>query len=144
VGTWYWIGVSVGIGVAFGVFQAGFWGEGRSSAFLIPVETLAVGFGLGWLVSHWEAGMWGDRGGAVAGAALGLIGAVPVVVGALRRGGTRGGTVALLCLAGLALAGLAFVPALGYVEAVVLPALGVLLRRKQPERYAGLRTLAKD
>jgi hypothetical protein len=50
----------------------------------------------------------------------------------------------LLAGAGLVLAGLAFVPALGYVEAIVLPALAALLHRRKPERYAGLRTLAKD
>ena len=37
-----------------------------------------------------------------------------------------------------------FVPVAGYVEAVVLPFLAVRLRRTQAERYAGLRTLAKD
>jgi hypothetical protein len=44
----------------------------------------------------------------------------------------------------LAVAGLAWVPALGYVEALALPALAARLRRRAPERYAGLRTLAKD
>ena len=42
------------------------------------------------------------------------------------------------------LAGLAFVPVAGYLEAVALPFLAVRLRRTQAERYAGLRTLAKD
>jgi hypothetical protein len=36
------------------------------------------------------------------------------------------------------------VPALGYLEAVALPALAARLRRRSPERYAGLRTLARD
>jgi hypothetical protein len=144
VGTWYWIGVSVGIGVAVGVFYAGFWGTGRSSPVLVPVQAVAIGFGLGWAISDWQPGTWADRAGGAAGVALGLLGAVPVVVGALRRGGTRSGTVTLLAGAGLALAGLAFVPALGYLVAVVLPALALLLRRRRPERYAGLRTLAKD
>jgi hypothetical protein len=144
VGTWYWIGVSVGIGVAVGVFHAGFWGLRRSSALVVPVAAVAIALGLGWAISDWQPGTWGDRAGAAAGGVLGLLGAVPVVVGALRRGGTRGGTATLLAGAGLALAGLAFVPALGYLVALVLPALGALLRRKRPERYAGLRTLAKD
>jgi hypothetical protein len=144
VGTWYWIGVSVGIGVAVGAFQAGFWGTGRGSALLVSAEAAAIGLGLGWAISDWQPGGWGDRAGAVAGVLLGLLGAVPVVVGALRRGGTRGGTVTLLAGAALVLAGLAFVPALGYLVAVALPALAALLHRKRPERYAGLRTLAKD
>jgi hypothetical protein len=31
----------------------------------------------------------------------------------------------------------------GYLEALALPALALRLRRRAPERYAGLRTLAK-
>jgi hypothetical protein len=42
------------------------------------------------------------------------------------------------------LAVLALVPLLGYVEAVALPALAARLRRRSPETYAGLRTLARD
>jgi hypothetical protein len=66
-----------------------------------------------------------------------------IVRGALRRGGTRGGTALLVAVAAVAAAGLAFVPVVGFVEAVALPALAVRLRRRSPERYAGLRTLAK-
>ena len=47
-------------------------------------------------------------------------------------------------LAAAALAGLAFVPGLGYVEAAVLPLLALRARRREPERHAGLRTLARD
>jgi len=36
------------------------------------------------------------------------------------------------------------VPFVGYLEAVVLPALGLRLRSREPERHAGLRTLARD
>jgi len=42
------------------------------------------------------------------------------------------------------LAALAFVPVMGYLVAVGLPAVAARLRRTQGERYAGLRTLAKD
>jgi hypothetical protein len=65
------------------------------------------------------------------------------VLGASRRGGTRGGIALLVAAAGIAIALLALVPALGYVQAVAVPALAVRLRRRFPERYAGLRTLAK-
>jgi hypothetical protein len=52
---------------------------------------------------------------------------------------------ALLVLVGAALvAALAFVPAIGYAEALALPALGMRLRRRAGKRYAGLRTLARD
>ena len=43
----------------------------------------------------------------------------------------------------LGFAALAFVPVLGYLTAVALPGLAARLRRRAPERYAGLRTLAK-
>jgi hypothetical protein len=46
-------------------------------------------------------------------------------------------------VAGLILAALALVPALGFVEAVIVPLLGLRIRRRSAERYAGLRTLAK-
>jgi hypothetical protein len=144
MGTWYWIGVCLGIGVAVGVFHAGFWGAGRESAILVTLSALAIGLVLGWVISDWEPGSWSDRGAAVAGVVLGLLGAIPVVVGALRRGGTRSGTVTLLAGAGLVLAGIGFIPIAGYLVAVALPTLALLLRRKRPERYAGLRTLAKD
>jgi hypothetical protein len=38
----------------------------------------------------------------------------------------------------------AFVPLAGYLEAVVLPALGLRMRRREGGRYAGLRILARD
>jgi len=144
VGTWYWIGVCVGVGVAVGVLHAAFWGKGRESAILVSLSAIVIGLILGWVISDSEPGSWFDRGGAVAGAVLGLLGAVPVVVGALRRGGTRSGTVMLLGGAALVLAGIAFIPAAGFLVAIVLPVLALLLRRRRPERYAGLRTLAKD
>jgi hypothetical protein len=51
----------------------------------------------------------------------------------------------LLVVVGAALvAALAFVPGLGYVEALALPALGMRLRRRAGKRHAGLRTLARD
>jgi hypothetical protein len=54
---------------------------------------------------------------------------------------------AALVLAGaslaVAVAALAFVPVVGYLEAVVVPALAARLRRRTAERYAGLRSLAK-
>jgi len=144
VGTWYWIGVSVGIGTAVGVLLAGF--VGRSHAMLIGVTIAAGGAGaaLGFGIAAWETGGWIDRLGGIAGGLAGALGAAQIVAGALRRGGTRGGTVTLLAGAALVLAGLAFIPAVGYLEAVALPALALRLRRTQPERYAGLRTLAKD
>ena len=79
-----------------------------------------------------------------AGAAGASLGAAVIVSGALRRGGTRGGIAVIVLGVALVAAGIAFVPVAGYLEAVVLPVLALRLRRTQPERYAGLRTLAKD
>jgi hypothetical protein len=42
------------------------------------------------------------------------------------------------------LAALALVPFLGYLEAVAVPALATRARHRRPERFAGLRTLARD
>ena len=42
------------------------------------------------------------------------------------------------------LAALAFVPALGYVEAAAAPVLAARLRRRADRTYAGLRVLARD
>jgi hypothetical protein len=70
--------------------------------------------------------------------------AAQIVGGALRRGGTRGGTGTLVAGSAFLVAALAWIPAVGYVIAVVLVVLAVRVRRAQPERYAGLRTLARD
>ncbi len=78
------------------------------------------------------------------GAACGTFGAAPIVTGALRRGGTRGGTAILLGLVALVGAALAFVPVLGYLEALAVPVLGARLRRRSPDRHAGLRVLSRD
>jgi len=54
------------------------------------------------------------------------------------------GTGALVGGAAFAVAGLAWIPAAGYVVLLSLPVLAARVRRAQPERYAGLRTLARD
>ena len=50
----------------------------------------------------------------------------------------------LVVIGAVVVAALAFVPVVGYVEALALPALGMRLRRRAGKRYAGLRTLARD
>ncbi len=99
-----------------------------------------IGIGIG----AWETGGWLDAVAGGIAAFLVFLGGAQIVSGTLRRGGTRGGTATLFAGVALVAAGVAFVPAAGYLEAVVVPALALRLRRKQPERYAGLRTLAKD
>lgn len=137
MGAWYWIGVSAGLGAAIGVLVAGF--AARAAA----VVALLVGAGVGYAIDAWQSGSWGDVAAAAAGGLLAGLGAAVIVRGALRRGGTRGGTAILVAGAALVAAGLAFVPVAGYLEALAVPAFAARLRRRQPERYAGLRTLAK-
>ena len=139
VGDWYWIGVAAGLGVGIGVLAVGLLAGIRTAVGL----ALLVAVGGGLLVGL-ALGEWDEAAGGIAGGALGTLGAAQVVGGALRRGGTRFGTAALMAIAALVLAALAWIPAFGYVEAALVPALGARLRRRAPERYAGLRSLARD
>ena len=139
MGSWYWIGVCAGLGVGIGVLLAALLGATR--ALLVAALVLAgglgvlVGFGLG----QWDEAIGGGTGGV-----LGALGAAQLVAGTLRRGGTRFGTALFIGLAAVVLAVLAWIPGVGYLEAAVVPALATRLRGRMPERYAGLRSLAKD
>ncbi len=134
MGSWYWIGVYVGLGVAIGVAFTGALRRGIPA--LVAAVVVAVVVAL--LLSGWPEAV----GGAI-GAVCGSLGATPLVSGALRRGGTRGGTATLIGVIALAAAVLAFVPVVGYLEAIAVLLLGARLRRRSPDRHAGLRTLAK-
>jgi hypothetical protein len=139
MGDWYTIGLALGLGTAVGVLLAGALSAtpaGRIAAIVLAGATGAV---LGFLIDDWTEVLGGALGGL-----LGAAAAAVVVSGALRRGGTRGGLALIVTLIAIALAGLAFVPAVGYLQAVALPALAARLRRTQADRYAGLRTLARD
>jgi hypothetical protein len=139
VGDWYWIGVSAGLGVGIGVFASALLGATRAAL----AGSLVLAGGLGVLVGL-GLGEWDEAIGGAAGGVLGSIGGAQVVAGTLRRGGTRFGIAAFAGLAAVAIAALAWIPAVGYLEAAVVPALAGRLRRRAPERYAGLRSLAKD
>ena len=141
--AWYWIGVSLGLGVAVGVLLSGAVGTLRTVVFVAVVAVLA-GAAIGFGIDEWQPGGWGDVVAAALGGLVGLLAAAQIVTGALRRGGTRGGTATLVTGAALVIAGVAFIPVAGYVEALLLPALAARVRRARPERYAGLRTLARD
>ncbi len=139
MGDWYTMGLALGIGVALGIFFSGLLAGtplGRAAAVVLAGGSGAV---VGALVEDWTELLAGIAGGVVGGAA-----AIIVVAGALRRGGTRGGLAIIVAAIAAALAALAFVPFAGYLEAVALPALALRLRRTQADRYAGLRTLARD
>ncbi len=135
MGAWYTIGILVGIGASIGVAATGLFRRGLVGL----VVAVAVSVALGVAFGHWYQAV----GGGV-GAGCGSLGSAPLVGGALRRGGTRGGTATLLVLVALIGAVFAFVPVVGYLEAVAVPVLGARVRRRAPDRHAGLRSLAKD
>lgn len=135
MGDWYTIGILVGLGASIGVAATG--ALRRALAGVAVAVAVAVAIGL-------VFGQWDEAVGGAAGAVCGAIGSTPLVRGTLRRGGTPGGTALLLAVAALVGAALAFVPVLGYLEAVAVPALGARLRSRAPERHAGLRSLARD
>ena len=139
MGDWYTIGLALGLGAALGVLFAGLLSAtplGRAAAIVLAGGAGAVA---GAMTDDWTELVAGAAGGVVAGAA-----AVVVVAGALRRGGTRGGLALIVAAVAVGLAALAFVPVAGYLEALALPVLAVRLRRSQAEKYAGLRSLARD
>ncbi len=135
MGDWYTIGIVVGLGASIGLAATGALRRARAGLVVAVVAAVAIGLVFG----QWDVAV----GGAV-GAACGALGSAPLVRGTLRRGGTRGGTALLLAVAALAGAALAFVPVLGYLEALAVPALGARLRSRAPDRHAGLRSLARD
>jgi hypothetical protein len=139
MGDWYWIGVCAGLGVGIGVLLAGLLAGSRAvlTGALVLAAGLGVAVGLG--IGEWDEAIGGGAGGA-----LGAIGAAQLVAGTLRRGGARFGTAMFIGLAAVVLAALAWIPGVGYLEAVLVPAFAARLRGRAAERYAGLRSLAKD
>jgi hypothetical protein len=135
----YAIGLFAGLGTSLALALAGFLASSRAGTVAAAVIAAAAAAGVALVLANWDEAIGGAAGGL-----LGAAGAGPVVAGALGRGGTRGGTSVLLVLAALGATVLAFVPLLGYVEAVALPVLGARLRRRAGERHAGLRILARD
>jgi hypothetical protein len=135
VGDWYTIGILVGLGTALGVAATAVARRALIGLVVAAAAAVAIGFGFG---------QWDEALGGLVGAVCGALGSAPLVSGALRRGGTRSGTSILLGLAALAGAAVAFVPVIGYLEAIAVPVIGARLRRRSPDTHAGLRTLARD
>ncbi len=135
MGGWYTIGILVGLGVALGVAAAGALRQVVLAIAAAAVLSVVIA------LAFWN---WEEAVGGVVGSTCGAFGASPFVAGTLRRGGTRGGTATLLAGVALVGAALAFIPVVGYLEAVAVPALAARLRRRTPDTHAGLRTLAKD
>jgi hypothetical protein len=139
MGSWYWIGVCAGLGVAIGVLLAGFLTGTRAALAAALVLAVGAGVAVGFALGQWEEAIGGGVGGA-----LGSIGAAQLVAGTMRRGGSRFGIAVFIALAAVVLAALAWIPVVGYLEAALVPALAARLRGRAGERYAGLRSLAKD
>ena len=139
MGDWYSIGIALGVGAAFGALFAGLLSASPLGRIAAIVLAGAAGALAGLAIDDAEELVAGALAGLAGGAA-----AVVVVAGALRRGGTRGGLALIVTGIALVLALLAFIPVVGYLVAVALPAVAVRLRRTQADRYAGLRSLAKD
>jgi hypothetical protein len=137
---WYRIGLSLGLGIAIGGALSAALAPRRVLLAVVAIGAAAASAALGyWAIDGWHEAVSGGAGGF-----LGALAAGAVVGGALSRGGTRGGTAALVVVAALGFAALAFVPAVGYLEAAALPVLAVRAQRRRPGRYAGLRSLARD
>jgi hypothetical protein len=138
MGDWYEIGITVGLGVAAGLLLAGLLAAWRYGLLTSVLGALAVGALAGLLVKGWIG-----LPGALIGGVIGAVSASLIARGALRRGGTPGGTAFLVGSASIAVAMLALIPVVGYLLAVLVPAAAVRQVRREPERHAGLRTLAK-
>ncbi len=139
MGDWYTIGLALGLGTALGVLFAGLFSTTRVGRIAAIVLAGAAGGVVGWLIEDWTEIVAGVIGGLVGAAA-----AAVVVMGARRRGGTRGGLALIVAAVSAALAALAFVPVVGYLTAAAVPGLAARLRRTSAEKYAGLRSLARD
>jgi hypothetical protein len=139
MGSWYWIGVCAGLGVAVGVLLAGLLTGTRAALAAAFVFAAGAGVAVGFALGQWDEAIGGGVGGA-----LGSIGAAQLVSGTMRRGGSRFGTAVFIALAAVVLAAVAWIPVGGYLEAALVPALAARLRGRAGERYAGLRSLAKD
>jgi hypothetical protein len=138
VGTWYTIGLCLGLGLGLSVAITGILGSNVLGIGAAAIVGALLGGAIGLAI--------GDTAETVAGAvggALGALSAATVVVGALRRGATRFGVGAYVGALGVLICLVAVVPVAGYVLAVALPLLAVRMRGRQAARFAGLRTLAK-
>ena len=138
MGSWYWIGVCAGLGVAVGVLLAALFAGTRIALTAALVLAAGIGVAIGLALGQWDEAIGGGAGGV-----LGAVGAAQLVTGTMRRGGARFGIVVFVGLAAVVIAALAWIPIVGYLEAAVVPALAARLRDRAPERYAGLRSLAK-
>jgi hypothetical protein len=138
VGSWYTIGLCLGLGLGLSVAITGILGTNVLGIGAAAIVGAVLGGAIGFYI--------GDTAETVAGAIGGVVGALSaaaVVVGALRRGATRFGVGAYVGALGALICLFVLIPIVGYVLVVLLPVLAARMRGRQAARFAGLRTLAK-
>ena len=138
MGQWYWWGFAAGLGTGIGLVFAAILGWHRVGALIGVVLGVAVALLVGLGIGEWD-----EAAACAIAAGLAACGAAPFVRRSVAAGGTREGTLLLVGASGVVAGGLALVPVLGYVEALLVPLLGLRLGTRPPKRYAGLRTLAR-
>jgi hypothetical protein len=138
VGSWYTIGLCLGVGLGLGVILSGLLGVNAVGIGAAAVVGAAAGAALGYAIGDVPETIAGGVGGLV-----GALSAAAVVHGAMRRGATRMGVAAYVGVAGVLICLVALVPVAGYLATVVFPVLAARMRGRQAARFAGLRTLAK-
>lgn len=138
MGSWYTIGLCLGLGLGLAVAITGILGSNVLGIGAAAIVGAVLGGAIGLLIGETPETIAGAIGGV-----LGALSAAAVVVGALRRGATRFGVGAYMGALGVLVCLVAFVPLAGYVLAVALPLLAARMRGRQAARFAGLRTLAK-
>jgi hypothetical protein len=138
VGSWYTVGLCLGLGLGLSVAITGVLGTNVLGIGAAAIVGAVLGGAIGLVIGETPDTIAGALGGV-----LGALSAAAVVVGALRRGATRFGVGAYVGALGILVCLLALVPLVGYVLAVVLPFLAARMRGRQAARFAGLRTLAK-
>jgi hypothetical protein len=143
MGDWYTIGVALGVGLALGVLAAALLAWWRHGATVSALAAGIAGVVAGLITNRWMGEDWIAPVAGIVGGLIGAFSGTVIAQGALRRGGTPGGTAFLVGSASLALFLLALIPIVGYVQAAAAPVAALRARRKAPDRHAGLRTLAK-
>ena len=138
MGSWYTIGLCLGLGIGLSVAITGILGSNVLGIGASAIVGAVLGGAIGLVIGGTPETIAGAVGGLV-----GALSAAAVVVGALRRGATRFGVGAYVGALGVLICVVALVPLAGYVLAVALPLLAARMRGRQAARFAGLRTLAK-
>ena len=138
MGSWYTVGLCLGLGLGLSVAITGILGTNVLGIGAAAVVGAVLGGAIGLAIGGTPETIAGAVGGV-----LGALSAAAVVIGALRRGATRFGVGAYMGALGVLICLIALIPVAGYLLAVALPILAARMRGRQAARFAGLRTLAK-